>query len=81
MEVCNWPRVVVLRGRVVWWRDEEVRKGVGEGVLGKAGEGRFLRRGKGEVLVGRVGREVEGMREGERESWGLAMRPDLGSWI
>ena len=81
LEVLNWPRVVVLRGRVVWWRNEELRKGFGEGVLGKAGEGKFLRRGKGEVLVGRVGREVEGMREAERESWGLAMRPDLGSWI
>ena len=74
-EVCNWPRKVLLRGKVVWDRDVEMEKGHGEGLLGGAGNGVFLKRGKGEVLVGRLGGNIEGgvhgMKEGERKEWGL----------
>ncbi|KIW32649.1 uncharacterized protein PV07_04179 [Cladophialophora immunda] len=69
--VCNWPRYVLLRGEVKWDRDVEVSRGPGAGILGKPTDGTFLRRGKGEVLVGRsgMGREPEGMRLGERSAW------------
>jgi dihydropyrimidinase len=64
MKVRNWPRWTVLRGTVVWDRDDG-------GVVGEMGMGRFLKRGKGKVLVGKMpgtgaGR---GMKEGERELW------------
>ncbi|KIW91629.1 uncharacterized protein Z519_07597 [Cladophialophora bantiana CBS 173.52] len=70
-QVCNWPRYVLLRGELKWNRDIEVREGPGAGILGKPGDGKFLRRGKGEVLVGRsgMGREPAGMRDGERSAW------------
>ncbi|EXJ68850.1 uncharacterized protein A1O5_07782 [Cladophialophora psammophila CBS 110553] len=70
-QVCNWPRYVLLRGELKWNRDIEVRQGPGAGILGKPGDGKFLRRGKGEVLVGRsgMGREPAGMRDGERSAW------------
>ncbi len=77
-EVCNWPRKVLLRGKMVWDRDVEMQKGHGKGVLGRAGDGVFLKRGKGEILVGRMGGNIEGgvkgMREGERSEWGLDVR-------
>ncbi|KAK3313100.1 putative allantoinase [Apodospora peruviana] len=37
-EICNWPRYTILRGRVVWDRDNG-------GVLGDKTFGEFLRRG------------------------------------
>ena len=74
-EVWNWPRKVLLRGKLVWDRDVELEKGYGKGLLGGPGDGKFLKRGKGEVLVGRVGGNIEGgvkgMKEGERKQWGL----------
>jgi dihydropyrimidinase len=39
MEFENWPRYTVLRGKVVWDRDNG-------GLLGVSGDGNFLRRGK-----------------------------------
>ena len=36
-------------------------------MLGKPGDGLFLKRGPGEVLVGRVGQNPQGMKEGERK--------------
>lgn len=39
MEFRNWPRYTILRGRVVWNRDEG-------GILGRKGNGEFLKRGK-----------------------------------
>lgn len=71
MEVCNWPRKTLLRGRLVWDRDVEIREGHGKGLLGGAGDGQWLSRGKGGVLVGRVGQPPDGMKVGEREAWGL----------
>ncbi len=68
-EVVNWPRWVLLRGEVKWDRDVEVAEGFGKGILGTMGNGRFLKRGRGEVLVGREGVEPAGMRDGEREEW------------
>ena len=60
--VGNWPRWVLLRGVVKWDRDAG-------GVVGKPGDGVFLKRDKGKLLVGRTGGEVLGMREGERALW------------
>lgn len=68
-EVCNWPRYVLLRGELKWDRDVEMREGHGKGILGKPTDGMFLKRAKGEVLVGRVGQTPDGMMEGEREDW------------
>ena len=62
MRVGNWPRWVVLRGEVKWDRD-------GGGLTGKAGDGLYLKRGKGKLLVGRPSGEVAGMKEGERSLW------------
>ncbi|KAF4810552.1 Dihydropyrimidinase [Colletotrichum siamense] len=39
MKFENWPRYTILRGKVVWDRDNG-------GLLGKMGDGNFLRRGK-----------------------------------
>ena len=61
-EVANWPRWTLLRGEVKWDRD-------GGGIVGKPSDGRFLKRGPGQVLVGRTGQRVVGMREGERHLW------------
>ncbi|OCT45798.1 Dihydropyrimidinase [Cladophialophora carrionii] len=67
--VTNWPRYVLLRGQVKWDRDLELAEGPGKGILGRPGDGLFLKRAKGEVLVGRTGGEPEGMRLGETKSW------------
>jgi dihydropyrimidinase len=69
MKVKNWPRYVLLRGQAKWDRDVELREGLGKGLLGKPGDGLFLKRGPGEVLVGRVGQNPQGMKEGERTAW------------
>ncbi|KEF63660.1 uncharacterized protein A1O9_01638 [Exophiala aquamarina CBS 119918] len=69
MRVTNWPRYVLLRGRLKWDRDVELKGGIGEGLLGRPGDGVFLKRGLGHVLVGRVGQNPQGMREGERAAW------------
>jgi dihydropyrimidinase len=39
MELNQWPRWTILRGEVVWDRE-------GGGLLGKKGQGTFLKRGK-----------------------------------
>ena len=62
VRVENWPRWVLLRGQVKWDRD-------GGGVVGKPGDGVFLKRRKGKLLVGRTSGEVVGMMEGERALW------------
>lgn len=69
MKVCNWPRYVLLRGEVKWDRDVELRDGHGKGILGKPGDGQYLKRGKGEVLVGRLGQTPPGMMVGETYNW------------
>ncbi|KAK6375798.1 hypothetical protein LTS17_007620 [Exophiala oligosperma] len=71
VKVCNWPRYTILRGEVKWDRDVELREGHGRGILGSPGDGRYLKRGKGEVLVGRTGQLPPGMREGERDEWAV----------
>ena len=71
MEVDNWPRWTILRGKVAWDRDKELAEDHGKGLLGQPGDGVFLKRGPGEVLVGRVGVTPRGMRAGERKAWGL----------
>ena len=62
VRVRNWPRWTVLRGRVVWDRD-------GGGVVGNADFGRFLKRGKGQVVVGKMGQRTQGMLADERDFW------------
>jgi len=69
MRVANWPRYVLLRGQVKWDRDAELREGFGKGLLGGPGDGMFLKRRRGEVLVGRTGQDPSGMKVGERGIW------------
>jgi dihydropyrimidinase len=69
LEVGNWPRFTILRGEVKWDCDREREVGHMEGLLGQPGDGRFLKRKKGMVLVGRTGQVVPGMKHGERELW------------
>jgi len=61
VKVGNWPRYTVLRGKVVW--DQA------KGVVGEKGAGKFLKRGKGEVVVGRTGNVPRGMGSEERGFW------------
>lgn len=58
----NWPRYTILRGKVVWDRDND-------GLLGKIGDGAFLKRGLGKIIVGKRGGDVLGMLPGERDYW------------
>ncbi|KAF4625342.1 hypothetical protein G7Y89_g12825 [Cudoniella acicularis] len=62
MKVKNWPRYTLLRGKVVWDRD-------GEGIVGDVTAGKFLKRGKGKIVIGKTGGEANGMLEGERDFW------------
>ena len=55
MEVGNWPRWTILRGKVMWARDEG-------GVVGEKGFGKFVERGASR-MAGSRGRgdwEVQG---------------------
>ena len=69
IKVNNWPRYVLLRGEVKWDRGVELREGYGRGLLGQPVDGKYLKRGSGEVLVGRGGQNPQGMTEGERSAW------------
>ncbi|KAK4991508.1 hypothetical protein LTR66_006520 [Elasticomyces elasticus] len=62
MHVRNWPRYTILRGELVWNKDQG-------GVVGKMGYGQYLRRGKGEVIMGKIGGVPRGMQEHERQYW------------
>jgi dihydropyrimidinase len=62
MRVKNWPRYTILRGKVAWDRDNG-------GVVGRVGDGRFLKRQLGRIVVGKTGGEVNGMLPGERNFW------------
>lgn len=62
MEVRNWPRYTIIRGEIVWNADFN-------SVVGQKGYGQFLRRGKGELLVGKTGEMPRGMLSGERSFW------------
>ncbi|TIA55529.1 D-hydantoinase [Aureobasidium pullulans] len=62
MKVRNWPRYTILRGKVVWNKDDGR-------VVGEMEYGQYLKRGKGEVVVGKTGGRVHGMLEDERKFW------------
>ncbi|VUC31693.1 unnamed protein product [Clonostachys rosea] len=62
IKVQNWPRYTILRGEVVWDRDSA-------GIAGTKGFGQYLKRNKGQIVVGRLGQTAEGMSEGERDFW------------
>ncbi|KAI0015347.1 hypothetical protein F4780DRAFT_787076 [Xylariomycetidae sp. FL0641] len=62
VRVRNWPRWVFLRGRKMWDRDDGR-------VVGRMGEGRFLKRGKSTILTGQMGRQATGMLKGEGAYW------------
>jgi len=62
MQVRNWPRYTILRGKTVWDRDNG-------GGIGSVMDGDFLRRNKGRIVVGKNGGEVSGMLVGERDYW------------
>ncbi|KAK1037730.1 hypothetical protein LTS16_012638 [Friedmanniomyces endolithicus] len=61
MEIGNWPRYTILRGKVVWDQSK--------GIVGDMKYGQWLKRGKGEVLVGKTGNLPRGMLEDERKYW------------
>lgn len=61
-KVSNWPRWTILRGEIAWNRDHG-------GVLGVPGQGKFLKRAEGEVIVGKTAQGVPGMTSGERHLW------------
>jgi dihydropyrimidinase len=69
VEVGNWPRFTILRGVLKWDCVRERAEGHMKGVLGKPGDGKFLKRKKGMMLVGKTGQVVPGMKVGERELW------------
>ncbi|CAD0046692.1 unnamed protein product [Aureobasidium pullulans] len=62
VKVRNWPRYTILRGKVVWNKDDGR-------VVGEMEYGQYLKRGKGEVVVGKTGGRVHGMLEDERKFW------------
>lgn len=61
IDVGNWPRYTILRGEVVW--------DISKGAVGGLQYGKDMKRGKGQVLVGRTGNIPRGMVEGERRYW------------
>lgn len=61
-KVSNWPRKVLLRGKVVWDKDDG-------GVLGRQDYGTFLKRGKPNIVTGRTGTVPQGMFQGETDLW------------
>ena len=67
MKVNNWPRLTMLRGKIVW--DADAMAAGGRGVVGGKGQGEFLKRGKGQVVVGRTGNVPRGMGQEERAYW------------
>ncbi|KAI9710960.1 MAG: hypothetical protein M1820_002397 [Bogoriella megaspora] len=62
MTIKSWPRYTILRGKIIWDRDNG-------GIVGEMGDGKYLKRKKGLVLNGRTGNRPKGMFEGEREHW------------
>ncbi|TKX21285.1 dihydropyrimidinase-like protein [Elsinoe australis] len=62
IQVGNWPRWTIVRGQVVWDRDNG-------GVVGKMEYGDFLKRGRGKVVVGKTGGLPRGMLPEERGLW------------
>jgi dihydropyrimidinase len=62
MKVRNWPRYTILRGKTVWDRDNG-------GIVGNVLDGKFLKRGKGRIVVGKTGGEAQGMLNSERDYW------------
>lgn len=62
MVVDNWPRYTLVRGQVVWDRDNG-------GVVGGKGSGQFLKRQKGTVVTGKTGTAARGMLSYERDLW------------
>lgn len=61
-KVRNWPRMVFLRGKLVWHRDNG-------GVLAEKGYGQFLKRGKSNIIAGKRGNLPTGMFPGEPQLW------------
>lgn len=61
ISVGNWPRYTILRGEVVWDQDK--------GMVGDMQYGQYLKRGKGQVLVGKTGNIPRGMLKDERKHW------------
>ena len=61
-KVSNWPRKVLLRGKLVWDRDSR-------GILGRKGDGQFMKRGKSSIVTGKSGLLPTGMFSGEPQHW------------
>jgi len=67
VSVGNWPRKTIIRGKTMW--DADAVKSEDRGIVGAKGQGKFLKRGKGQVVMGRTGNVPRGMAEGERAYW------------
>lgn len=61
-KVSNWPRKVLLRGRLVWDRDAN-------GIVGEKEYGQFVKRCKSSIVTGRLDTTPRGMFSGETELW------------
>jgi dihydropyrimidinase len=61
IEVGNWPRYTILRGKVVWDKSK--------GIVWTPQYGQYLKRGRGEILTGKTGNLPRGMSEDERKYW------------
>lgn len=61
-KVLNWPRKVLLRGKLVWDRDTD-------GIVGGKGYGQFMKRAKSSIVTGRTDLTPRGMFAGEADTW------------
>ncbi|ETS85868.1 hypothetical protein PFICI_03893 [Pestalotiopsis fici W106-1] len=61
IRVRNWPRYTLIRGTLVY-NDQG-------GIIGDKGYGQYLKRGLGQILVGKTGRQARGMLKDERSFW------------
>ncbi|CAI7574774.1 unnamed protein product [Penicillium glandicola] len=62
LKVQNWPRYTILRGKVIWNRECG-------GIIGEKGYGAFLKRGRGQLVTGKMQQPVTGMVANERGYW------------
>lgn len=60
--VSNWPRKVLVRGQLVYDRDNG-------GVIGAKGYGQYVKRTESSIVTGRLGVLPKSMLPGERDMW------------
>lgn len=62
LNVGNWPRYTILRGEIIWDKADG-------GIVGAVRFGQYLKRNKGEILMGKTGGIPRGMLPEERSYW------------